>query len=102
MTGGGATGGAGSGIEVGGGALGRIGGGALFIEWMNAANATLEGAAKVGFTSAAEALGKSIELETDDHRAEEAAALPGWTQEHGARQAATRPGPAAAPMNDAA
>ena len=40
----------------------RIGGGALFIEWMNEANATLEGAAKLGFGGAAEALGKAVQM----------------------------------------
>lgn len=40
----------------------RIGGGALFIEWMNEANATLEGAAKAGFGGAAEALGKAVQM----------------------------------------
>jgi hypothetical protein len=39
----------------------RQGGGALFIEWMNAANETLEQAAAAGFTQPAEQLGKAVQ-----------------------------------------
>lgn len=40
----------------------RIGGGALFIQWMNEANAQLEQAAAGGFAGPAEALGKAVQL----------------------------------------
>ena len=40
----------------------RIGGGALFIEWMNAANADLEAANAAGFAAHAEALGKAVQM----------------------------------------
>lgn len=40
----------------------RVGGGALFIDWMNEANAQLEAAAAGDFASAAEALGKGVQL----------------------------------------
>jgi alkylation response protein AidB-like acyl-CoA dehydrogenase len=39
----------------------RIGGGALFIQWMNDANADLEAATAAGFQSAAEALSKAVQ-----------------------------------------
>lgn len=39
----------------------RIGGGALFIEWMNEAQAQLEQAAAAGFVAPAEALGKAVQ-----------------------------------------
>jgi alkylation response protein AidB-like acyl-CoA dehydrogenase len=40
----------------------RIGGGALFIEWMNAANAALEDAGNNGFPEHAQALGKAVQM----------------------------------------
>ncbi len=40
----------------------RVGGGALFIDWMNEANAQLEKAAASGFAGPAEALGKAVQL----------------------------------------
>ncbi len=40
----------------------RIGGGALFIEWMNAANTTIEVATEAGLGDAATALGKAVQM----------------------------------------
>ena len=40
----------------------RIGGGALFIEWMNEANALIEKAGAEGFEAPAQALGKAVQM----------------------------------------